>query len=87
MTIGDLLDKREEIVYAKGEQVGYQKGAQAEHLENFADLLQDLGEPPTEVLERAKVLDKDTLKNWMKLAARAESMEDFLAQIGQHDNK
>ena len=82
MTIGDLMDKREEIGYAKGEQAGYQVG----RLENFAELLRDLGEPPAEVLERAKALDKDTLKTWTKLAARAESMEEFLAQIGQHSN-
>jgi len=50
-------------------------------LENFAELLHDLGEPPAEVLERAKALDKDTLKTWTKLAARAESMEAFLTQI------
>jgi len=86
MTIGDLMDKREEIGYAKGEQAGYQSGEQSgrikERLENLADLLHDLGEPPAEVLERAKALDKDTLKTWTKLAVRAESMEDFLAQIG-----
>ena len=73
MTIGDLLDKREEIGYAKGEQAG--------RLENFTDLLRDLGEPSAEVLERVKTLDNNTLKTWTKLAARAESMEEFLALI------
>ena len=29
MTIGDLMDKREEIGYAKGEEIGYAKGEQA----------------------------------------------------------
>jgi len=41
-----------------------------------------LGEPPAEILERVKTLDNDTLKIWTKLAARAESMEEFMAQIG-----
>lgn len=98
MTIGDLMDKREEIGYARGEEIGYAKGEQAgyqsgeqsgrikERLENLADLLHDLGEPPAEVLERAKALDKETLKTWTKFAARAERMEEFLAQIGQHSN-
>lgn len=78
MTIGDLMDRREEIGYQKGEQSGRIK----ERLENFADLLCDLGEPSAEILERVKTLDNDTLKIWTKLAARAESMEEFLAQIG-----
>ena len=73
MTIGDLMDKREEIGYAKGEQAG--------RYETLANLLRDLGEPPAEVLERVKALDKDTLKAWTKYAVKAESMEEFLALI------
>ena len=31
--------------------------------------------------ERAKAVDADTLKQWTKLAARAESMQEFLTQV------
>ena len=50
-------------------------------LENFLDILRDLGEVPLEVVERAKVLDAGGLKEWSKLAARAETMQEFLKQI------
>ena len=50
-------------------------------LENFLDILRDLGEVPLEVIERAKVLDAEGLKEWSKLAARAETMQEFLKQI------
>ena len=50
-------------------------------LETFMGILHDLGEIPPEILERARVLDAETLKQWIKLASRAESMQEFLGQI------
>jgi len=50
-------------------------------LENFLDVLSDLGEIPQEVVERARSLDAGGLKAWTKLASRADSMEEFLEQI------
>ena len=50
-------------------------------IENFVDILRDLGEIPPEIIERARDLDADNLKKWSKLAARAESMQEFLEQI------
>ena len=50
-------------------------------LETFMGILHDLGEIPPEILERARVLDAETLKQWTKLASRAESMQKFLEQI------
>ena len=51
-------------------------------LEILIGILRDLGEIPPEILTRAKTLDADTLKVWTKLAAKAESMAEFLEQIG-----
>ena len=50
-------------------------------LENFLDILRDLGEVPLEVVERAKALNAEGLKEWSKLAARVETMQEFLKQI------
>ena len=64
-----------------GHDEGLAAGLTAGRLENLMDLLCDLGEIPSEIIERAKVLDADTLKQWNRLAARADSMEEFLEQI------
>ena len=32
-------------------------------------------------IEQAKTLDKDTLKEWTKLAAKSDTMQDFLKSI------
>ena len=61
----------------EGRKLGLDEG----RLENFLSILRDLGEISLEIMERAKALDADTLKAWTKLAARADSMEEFLEQI------
>ena len=60
---------------------GRAEGIVAGRLENFLDVLSDLGEIPQEVVRRARALDASDLKAWTKLASRAESMEEFLEQI------
>ena len=50
-------------------------------LETFLDTLSELGEVPEALKERAKKLDKDTLRAWIKIAARADSMQEFLEKI------
>lgn len=77
VTLGELMDKYAEKIsnesYAKGELSG--------RIANFVDVLSDLGEVSTEIIERAKTLDKDTLKTWTKLAAKSDTMQDFLKRI------
>ena len=77
MTIGEILDASK----AEGLELGLERGIEQGRLENLFGILHDLGEAPPEIIERAAVLDADALKNWTKLAARAESMEEFLKQI------
>ena len=50
-------------------------------LETFVSILGDLGEIPPGIIERARDLDEDTLKKWSKLAARADSMKEFLEHV------
>ena len=54
-----------------------------ERIENFMSILSDLGEVPAEIKEQVKSLDRDALKAWTKLAARADSMGEFLERISQ----
>ena len=66
-----------EDAFEDGRRLGLDEG----RLENFLSIVQDLGEIPPEIIERAKALDAGILKDWTKLAARADSMEEFLEQI------
>lgn len=47
----------------------------------WLDREKELGEVPKELEERAKNLDRDELRTWIKLAARADSMKGFLEKI------
>lgn len=70
-----------EDAFEDGRKLGHDEGLAAGRLENLMGLLRDLGEIPPEIMERVKILDADTLKQWNRLAARADSMEEFLEQI------
>lgn len=65
--------------HASGLEEGLSKGA----LENLKDILLEIGEIPPEIWKRAESLDREDIRNWTKLAARADSMEEFLVQIGK----
>ena len=65
MTIGEIMDYNKAIG----------------QLEMFISILGDLGEVPAELIDRAEILDSDTLKAWIKLASTVTSVEEFLAQI------
>ena len=67
--------------YEDGLADGRKEGLAAGRLESLLELLNDLGEIPPEIVERARLLDADTLKQWRRHAARADSIEEFLAQV------
>ena len=89
MTVGEWIDRNvEELVearlakesernLAKGRERGLAEGRAA----LFLNVLGDLGSVPEELQARLQEIDGETLKRWTKLAARAESMEEFLEQI------
>lgn len=66
---------------AAGRRLGHDEGLAAGRFESLMELLSDLGEIPSEIIDRAGTLDADTLKQWRRLAARADSMEEFLNQV------
>ena len=77
----DAFEDGRKLGRDEGRRLGHDEGLAAGRLENFFDILRDLGKIPPEIAARAEALDADTLKTWTKLAARADSIEEFLEQI------
>ena len=67
--------------YEKGHAAGFTEGLTRGAVENLTSILRDLGEVPKEILRHAEDLDNAEIKNWTKLAARANSMEEFLESL------
>ena len=62
----------------QGIEQGIERGNIAGCKENIIELLEDLGEISEEL--RCKIMNEDdlqVLKRWLKLSARAESLEEF----------
>ena len=67
----------DDIIYSEREEA-----AKETTVQNILDLLEEYGKVPEELKEKiAAQDDKETLKGWLKLAARSESLEDFEAKI------
>ena len=67
----------DDIIYYEREEA-----AKETTVQNILDLLEEYGKVPEELKEKiAAQDDKETLKDWLKLAARSESLEDFEAKI------
>ena len=73
MTMGEWMDAYTAQATAKAFAEGRIKG--------LLDILADFGAIPEEFQARLQNIDDETLKLWTKLAARADSMDDFLRQI------
>lgn len=55
-----------------------EEAAQNRAVQDILELLEDCGEVSEELKNKIKVqADKETLRRWHKLAARAESLEEF----------
>lgn len=63
-------------------EIGIEKGKAEGMAEAVVNCLEDYGIVPDKVQEVIfSEKDLNTLKKWVKLAARASSLEEFLAQI------
>jgi len=57
-----------------------QEGIVAGIAESILELLAGIGDVPTELQDRiSSQTDSQQLKKWLKLAAKAESLEEFVA--------
>ena len=56
-------------------------------IQNTMDLLSDYGEVPPSLQDRlAETSNLDTLKRWLKLAAKSDSIESFIQQMDSDKN-
>lgn len=76
-----LRDERAEGK-AEGKAEGIAEGKTEAVLEMLLELMNDLGEIPDELRNRiASEKDLETLKKWLRLAARSESLDEFLEKM------
>ena len=75
----------DEIIYYEREEAATEaaeRAAKETRIQSILELLEEYGEVPEEFKEKiAAQDDKETLKGWLKLAARSESLEDFEAKM------
>ena len=80
-------EKRERLIrmeeYADGEAAGIQKGKAVGIRDSLLELLQEFGDIP-EALQTRIESEKDlqVLTSWLKVAARADSLEEFQEKTG-----
>ena len=68
---------------AEAEEEGIEKGKTIGMAESVLNLLADLGEIPEDLRQKITSAPSiDTLKAWLRLAARADSVEDFVRKAG-----
>lgn len=74
----------EYIWYAKREaaEKAAEEATQNAQIQSILELLEDYGEIPEDLKTQLQKADTDTLKKYLKLAAKAESIEDFLVKAG-----
>ncbi|MCF2669435.1 hypothetical protein [Faecalicatena contorta] len=67
---------------AEGKAEGIAEGKAEAVLEMLLELMNDLGEIPDELRNRiTSEKDLETLKKWLRLAARSESLDEFLEKM------
>ena len=70
------------IGLAEGMEKGIEKGVIQGKINDILDFLNDLGEIPSALKEQiTSQRDEETLRAWLKLAAKAESVAEFTKQI------
>ena len=76
MTIGEMMDMSK----AEGLAEGLARGEQIGRKNLIIGILDDLGPIPEELQIRLEAADQETLIRWTKVAARAESIQEFMEQ-------
>ena len=77
------LKKIRAAEFSVGREAGYEEGEAVGKAESVLELLEDLGKIPDELRER--ILSESNLpvlKQWLKAAAKSESLQAFLDQAG-----
>ena len=73
----DIEVQREEAM-----EEGFTKGKIEDRIDSILELLEDYGTVPEKILNQIhQEKNIDTLRKWHKLAARVNSIEEFVSQI------
>ena len=89
MTVGEWFDRHQAIAEAEGREKGLAEGlaeGRAEgrtegRMEALLDILSDMGPIPQEIYKCLEDKDEETIRRWIKVAAKAESIEAFWEAI------
>ncbi len=81
MTIGEMMDMSKEEGLAEGRAEGLAEGEQKGICKILLNILKDLGGVSEELQTRIAGADEATIIQWTKLAARVESLQEFLEKI------
>ena len=82
MKMDEKFEEGKKLGEERGEKRGEKRGERREKAEDVLDLLEEYGSIPQEV--RTKVMEElelETLKKWHKLAAKVDSIDDFVKQM------
>lgn len=78
----EIEERIREKAYSEGRAEGMSQGITRGKIDAILEVLSDLGDIPTSLRERVTAQqDEATLRAWLKLAAKAESMEAFEERI------
>ena len=73
----DIEVQREEAM-----EEGFTKGKIEDRIDSILELLEDYGTVPEKILNQIhQEKNIDTLRKWLKLAAKVNSMEEFVSQV------
>ena len=81
MTIGDWLDREKAEAIKEGRAEGRAEG----RVEALLDILADLGQIPEEFHVCLQNIDEATVKQWIRNAARAESLDEFFESVQNNE--
>lgn len=89
MTVGEWLDrlKEEEVAEARaegraaGQVEGQAVGLKLGRMYSLLDVLMEMGQIPEGFEAQLQGIDEDTLKQWIKIAVKANSIEAFMNEI------
>ena len=83
MTIGEWMDRYQELAIAECRAEGLAEGRAEGRAEVLLEILAELGEVPGDFCARLKDADETSVSQWIKAAVKADSLEAFFKLIAE----
>lgn len=81
MRFEELIEWERAEAAEQATQIATQKAAQNTKIQDILELLEDHGEVPDALTEKLRQSDDEALKRYLKLAAKADSIEAFMKML------